>query len=187
MVYDIDSIKQQNPIEHVVGKRGIVLHDSGAHLVGLCPFHEDEHPSLCVYPETRSFYCFGCNAGGDVIDFVRRADNLSFRDALERLSNGQTPTPSNPTRPETLSLDDRMILTAATAIYHETLLRTPTALRYLEARGVGMSLSDAAGSVTATDGHFDHTSSGIASACGGRLRWGCSGRRAAAARRWPAG
>ena len=36
MVYDIDSIKQQNPIEHVVAKRGIVLHDSGAHLVGLC-------------------------------------------------------------------------------------------------------------------------------------------------------
>ena len=60
------------------------------------PFHKDEHPSFAVYPETRSFYCFGCNAGGDVIDFVRRADNLSFRDALERLSNGQAPTP--PTR-----------------------------------------------------------------------------------------
>lgn len=140
MVYDIDAIKQRNPIEHVVAQHGIVLHDSGAHLVGLCPFHEDEHPSLCVYPETRSFYCFGCNAGGDVIDFVRRADNLSFRDALECLSNGQAPVPSSPPRAETLSMDDRMILTAATAIYHETLLRTPTALRYLEARGVGMSV-----------------------------------------------
>ena len=84
MVYDIDSIKQQDPIEHVVAKRGIVLHDSGAHLVGRCPFHKDEHPSLCVYPETRSFYCFGCNAGGDVIDFVRRAEEGTKADGERR-------------------------------------------------------------------------------------------------------
>jgi DNA primase len=140
MVYDIDSIKQRNPIEDVVAKHGVVLRDSGSHLVGLCPFHQDEHPSFAVYPETRSFYCFGCNAGGDVIDFVRRADNLSFRDALERLSNGQAPSPSNSSRSETLTLDDRMILTAATAVYHETLLRTPKALKYLEDRGIGISL-----------------------------------------------
>jgi DNA primase len=138
MVYDVDSIKQRNPIEDVVAAHGIVLRDSGAHLVGRCPFHEDEHPSLCVYPETRSFFCFGCNAGGDVIDFVRRAENLSFRDALERLSNGRPPQLSNPSRQDPLSLDDRMILTAATAVYHETLLRTPNALKYLEGRGIGM-------------------------------------------------
>src|ERR1700694_6011373 len=98
MVYDIDSIKQRNTIENVVARHGVVLRGSGLLLVGQFPFHEDEHPSLCVYPETRSFYCFGCNAGGDVIDFVRRADNLSFRDALEWLSHGQTPPPSHPTR-----------------------------------------------------------------------------------------
>jgi DNA primase len=138
MVYDVDSIKQRNSIADVVANHGVVLRDSGAHLVGLCPFHQDEHPSFAVYPETRSFYCFGCNAGGDVIDFVRRADNLSFREALERLSNGQAPTPSNSPRPEILSLDDRMILTAATAVYHETLLKTPKALKYLEGRGIGM-------------------------------------------------
>ena len=91
MVYDVDSIKQRNPIADVIAAHGVALRESGAHLVGLCPFHKDEHPSFAVYPETRSFYCFGCNAGGDVIDFVRRADNLSFRDALERLSNGQAP------------------------------------------------------------------------------------------------
>jgi DNA primase len=73
MVYDIDSIKQRNAIEDVVAKRGIALRDSGSHLVGHCQFHDDDHPSLCVYPETRSFYCFGCNASGDLIDFVRLA------------------------------------------------------------------------------------------------------------------
>jgi DNA primase len=140
MVYDLDSIKQRNPIADVIAAHGVALRESGTHLVGHCPFHEDEHPSFVVYPETRSFYCFGCNAGGDVIDFIRRAYNLSFRDALERLSDGQSPQVSNPPRPEPLTLDDKMILTAATAVYHETLLRTPTAIRYLESRGIGISV-----------------------------------------------
>lgn len=140
MVYDLDTIKQRNPIADVIAAHGVALRESGTHFVGNCPFHKDEHPSFAVYPETRSFYCFGCSAGGDVIDFVRRADNLSFRDALELLSNGQPPQASATPRLEPLSLDDRMILTAATAIYHETLLRSPAAIRYLESRGIGMSV-----------------------------------------------
>jgi DNA primase len=139
MVYDVDSIKQHNPIADVAAARGVHLRESGTHLVGRCPFHEDEHPSFAVYPETRSFYCFGCNTGGDVIDFVRRADNLSFRDALELLSNGQQSTASgNSPRPEMFSLDDRMILTAAAGVYHEALLRAPHALKYLQGRGITM-------------------------------------------------
>jgi DNA primase len=161
MVYDIDGIKQRNPIEEVVASHGVELRPSGSHLTGRCLFHEDEHPSLVVYPESRSFYCFGCGAGGDVIDFVRRAAGLSFVDALERLSNHQDgPTPSarhvahapdepRNSRPgpdrsaavsERLSLDDRMILAAASGVFHETLLRTPKALRYLEERGIGMAV-----------------------------------------------
>jgi DNA primase len=159
MVYDIDGIKQRNAIEEVLASHGVELRSSGSHLIGRCPFHQDEHPSLVVYPESRSFYCFGCGAGGDVIDFVRRAAGLSFVDALERLSNhqdGRTPparnvphTPAEPrnNRPgpdrsaafsERLSLDDRMILAAACGVFHETLLRTPKGLRYLEERGIGM-------------------------------------------------
>ncbi len=165
MVYDIDAIKQRNPIEEVVARHGVALRPSGTHLTGRCPFHQDEHPSLVVYPETRSFYCFGCRASGDVIDFVRRAEGLSFRNALERLGgqrDGRTarqafdpPNPSRPERPQTapvsaqtgarpgerLSLDDHMILTAACAVYHETLLRTPRALQYLEERGIGLPVA----------------------------------------------
>ncbi len=169
MVYDIDGIKQRNPIEEVVASHGVELRSTGSHLIGRCPFHQDDHPSLVVYPESRSFYCFGCGAGGDVIDFVRRAAGLSFVDALERLSNhqdGRTPparhVPHAPAEPrnnrpspdrsaafsaqtgarpgERLSLDDRMILVAACGVFHETLLRTPKALRYLEERGIGMAV-----------------------------------------------
>jgi len=138
MVYDIDAIKRRNPIEEVVAGHGVALRPSGARLVGRCPFHQDEHPSLVVYPETASFFCFGCQAGGDVIDFVRRADGLSFREALERLSDGEPPPRLNPSPAQRLSLDDRMILTAACGVYHETLMRTPKALHYLDERGIAM-------------------------------------------------
>ena len=165
MVYDIETIKRGNPIEEVVARHGVALRRSGTHLTGRCPFHQDEHPSLVVYPETSSFYCFGCRASGDVIDFVRQAEGLSFREALERLGghrDGRTSghafdrlnrggsfdrlrTGSDRERiapfSERLSLDDRMILTAACAVYHETLLRTPKVLQYLEERGIGLPVA----------------------------------------------
>ena len=140
MVYDIDTIKRRNPIEEVVARHGVQLRRSGLHLSGRCPFHDDEHPSFVVYPETASFHCFGCRVSGDVIDFVRRADGLSFRDALDRLSDGAVPARPNRVPEERLSLDDRMILTAACAVYHETLLQTPKALGYVEERGIGLAL-----------------------------------------------
>lgn len=142
MVYDIDNIKRRNPIAEVVARHGVQLRRSGSHLSGRCPFHDDGHPSFVVYPETASFHCFGCRTSGDVIDFVRRADGLSFREALERLSDGP---PLSPRRDrvaeERLSLDDRMILTAACGVYHETLLQTPKAIHYVEERGVGLPLA----------------------------------------------
>jgi DNA primase len=138
MVYDIDRIKQHNRIEDVVTGHGVQLHQSGSHLTGRCPFHPDEHPSLVVYPETRSFYCFGCGATGDVIDFIRKADGLSFKEALERLNDGSQPVRPDRILPERLSLDDRMILTAACGVYHETLMRSHRVLRYLEGRGIGL-------------------------------------------------
>jgi DNA primase len=140
MVYDIDTIKRRNPIEAVVARHGVQLRRSGLHLSGRCPFHDDEHPSFVVYPETASFHCFGCRVSGDVIDFVRRANGLSFREALERLSDGPASLSGNPRSEERLSLDDRMILTAASAVFHETLLQMPNALGYLEERGVGLPL-----------------------------------------------
>jgi DNA primase len=147
-LYDIDQIKQRNPIEEIIGRYGIVLLRSGTRLAGRCPFHEDQNPSLVVYPETRSFYCFGCGASGDVIDFVRRFDGLGFRAALERLNDGTPPQDESrpdvlpkrdqvPQQPRGLSLDDRMILTAASAVYSELLWRTPAALAYLQRRGIG--------------------------------------------------
>src|SRR5690606_9918446 len=140
MITDIEQVKLSNPIEDVAERHGVRLRGEGRRLVGRCPFHEDRSPSLSIYRETQSFHCFGCGASGDVIDFVRRTGGLGFREAVERLAGGDTsgaPARSKgderrqAAKPRRLSLDDRLILTAACELYHETLLRTPGVLRYL--------------------------------------------------------
>ena len=78
---DIERVKQRSRIEEVIARHGVRLHRTGDRFTGRCPFHEDRTPSLAVYPRTQSFYCFGCGASGDVIDFVRRTEGVCFREA----------------------------------------------------------------------------------------------------------
>ena len=63
----------------------VVLKRRGKNLVGLCPFHNEKTPSFTVYPESESFYCFGCGAGGEAISFIRRAENLDYTEAVKFL------------------------------------------------------------------------------------------------------
>lgn len=65
----------------------VSLKRRGRNLVGLCPFHGEKTPSFNLYPETASFYCFGCGAGGDVITFIRKIENLSYIDAVKFLAD----------------------------------------------------------------------------------------------------
>ena len=54
---------------------------------GLCPFHGEKTPSFTVYPDTQSYYCFGCGSGGDVINFIRNIENLDYIDAVRFLAD----------------------------------------------------------------------------------------------------
>ncbi len=82
----LDELRSKNDIETVVAPY-VQLRRSGRLLSGLCPFHGEKTPSFYVYPETQSYYCFGCGAGGDVITFIRTAENLSYPDAVRFLAN----------------------------------------------------------------------------------------------------
>ncbi len=64
----------------------VTLRKRGNSLVGLCPFHAEKTPSFHVHPERGFFKCFGCDAHGDVINYLRRAENLTFPDALRVLA-----------------------------------------------------------------------------------------------------
>ncbi len=86
----IERIKEAIPVENFIAQY-VELRPSGPNLIGRCPFHQDREPSLVVFPGTRSFHCFGCRAGGDVISFLRLAMHLSFFEALDSLE-GSLPT-----------------------------------------------------------------------------------------------
>lgn len=81
----IDDIRYRNDIESVISSY-VTLKRAGSNYKGLCPFHSEKTPSFTVYPETQSFYCFGCGAGGDVINFVMRTENLDYVSAIETLA-----------------------------------------------------------------------------------------------------
>lgn len=81
----IEDIRYRCDIESVISSY-VTLKRTGSNLKGLCPFHSEKTPSFVVYPETQSFYCFGCGAGGDVINFVMRTENLDYVSAVETLA-----------------------------------------------------------------------------------------------------
>ena len=78
----IQEIHDRLSIEDVISSY-ISLKKAGKNLKGLCPFHNEKTPSFTVYPETESFYCFGCGAAGDVIVFLMRIENLDYIDAVK--------------------------------------------------------------------------------------------------------
>jgi DNA primase len=83
---DRERVLDQTDIVHLVGEH-LRLHPKGAEYVGLCPFHDDHKPSMCVVPTKQIFHCFSCGAGGNAYDFVIRFHGMEFREALEFLAD----------------------------------------------------------------------------------------------------
>ena len=81
----IEDIKFRNEIESVISQY-VTLKRAGSNYSGLCPFHSEKTPSFVVFPATQSFYCFGCGAGGDVVSFTMRTENLDYVSALKVLA-----------------------------------------------------------------------------------------------------
>ena len=142
---DIAALKARHPLGDTVEAVGVRLRGRGRVRQGVCPFHDEAEGSFTVYADTERFYCFGCGAGGDVLDFVRRVENLSLPEAVQRLDGGAwvvaaTPTrPAATPRPKAVALPPRnpALLTAATRFYAGQLRRSPVARAYLASRGVG--------------------------------------------------
>ncbi len=144
-MYDVVSIRRSNPIEEVAARCGVDLRSAGRRLVGNCPFHRDDRPSLAVYPTNQSYYCFGCGAGGDVIDFVARLHGVGFKEAAamlvgrgeQRVRHAPQPVrPPRPARPAGLRPGEADVIDAAVTFYHDALSRSRGALAYLATRGI---------------------------------------------------
>jgi DNA primase len=147
----IERLKSEIAIERLAEARGVVFERRGADLHGRCPFHEDKTPSLVVTPSKNLWHCLGaCQAGGTVIDWVMKAEGVSFRHAVELLLNdslplaaasGVTPPKHSTVRklpaPIERNAEDAKLLAQVIDYYHETLLASPEALEYLARRGIG--------------------------------------------------
>lgn len=136
----IQELLSKNDIESVVSSY-VSMKRRGRNLVGLCPFHGEKTASFNLYPETSSFYCFGCGAGGDVITFIKRIENLDYMDAIRFLADR-----AGMKLPENRREDDResrlrvRILEAnreAARVYHRALYSPEgkVALDYYHSRG----------------------------------------------------
>lgn len=82
----IEEVRNSNDIVDVISQY-VVLKRSGRNFSGLCPFHGEKSPSFFVLPDRQFFHCFGCGVGGDVIQFVRKIENLDFLPTLELLAS----------------------------------------------------------------------------------------------------
>jgi len=140
-------ILQATNIVALIGQT-VRLKRRGRDFVGLCPFHQEKTPSFSVSPSKQRFYCFGCEKGGSVIDFVMLRDRVEFKEALRTLAESagiELPA----FRQTKESVSERQILLeaqSAAAMFFEKLLSHPqqgavgfasaeSARKYLTERG----------------------------------------------------
>jgi DNA primase len=128
---------------------GVTLRRTGSDLTGCCPFHEDGTPSLVISPEKNLWHCLGaCQAGGSVIDWVMRAEGVSFRHAVELLRDGmpaisaagagpKRSTVRRLTSPVERTAADHELLGQVVDYYHRVLKESADALGYLARRKIG--------------------------------------------------
>ena len=81
----LQTVKDTNEITSVMSTY-VNLKRAGRDSVCLCPFHSEKTPSCHIYTDTQSFYCFGCGAGGDVINFIRLIEHLDYVESVKFLA-----------------------------------------------------------------------------------------------------
>ena len=81
----VDAIKDRSDLVDLIGTY-VTLRRAGSNYNGLCPFHSEKTPSFTVFPDNQSFFCFGCEAGGDAFTFIMRMENLDYKGSLEFLA-----------------------------------------------------------------------------------------------------
>jgi len=149
---EVERLKREVSVQRLAEARGIKLHRHGADLLGLCPFHDDRNPSLVITPAKNLWHCLGaCNMGGTAIDWVMKAQGVSFRHAVELLRADYFPLAAAPVQPVKQSTvpklpppvernaDDRALLLQTVEYYSRTLKQSPEALKYLALRGLQSS------------------------------------------------
>ncbi len=153
------TVRQAARIEEIIGEH-ISLRPAGRELVGLCPFHEDRRPSMYINASKQIFYCFVCNAGGDVFRFVQNYHKMSPGEALRFLAQRygvKLPDlrPNDPAQQQRASAREKMLAAAEWAAqwFRENLEKPGGrhGLDYLTERGLNAEMMQAFGLGMALD------------------------------------
>jgi len=142
---EIERLRVEVSVARLAEASGIKLEKRGKDMVGPCPFHADDTPSLTITPDKNLFHCFGCGAAGGPIDWVMKKNGVSFRHAVELLREGLPGVTDETVKhssvralppPVSLDADDQALLDQVIGYYHESLKKSPEALGYLQRRGI---------------------------------------------------
>ncbi len=146
----LQKIKDAVNLVDVVSEQ-VVLKKTGANYSGLCPFHSERSPSFSVHEGKQLYHCYGCKAGGDLVDFVKNMHGLSFPEAIEDLAQrARIPLPKDwaggdvgdPAKAKLRDEKNEKIQTAfklnrfAAAFYHAQLAHQRHIAAYFRARGL---------------------------------------------------
>jgi DNA primase catalytic core len=156
---ELERLKREVSLARLIEGQGHRLISQGKDLACRCPWHEgDDTPSCVITPKANLWHCFGCDAGGTVIDWVMRSHKVSFRHACELLvkehpaltasaasaSNADSSSAAKLSQGKlraaqsfSLNAGDQALLDQVIEYYHATLKTSPEALRYLDGRGLG--------------------------------------------------
>ena len=143
---EIENLKANISLLRLAESQGHELKREGNDYVMCCPFHEEKTASMKITPEKNLFHCFGCGAGGSVIDWVMKTQGVSFKHAVELLKDDVSlvaePVVKKRTSvtklaaPLSEDADSQQALQDVIAFYHETLKQTSEAQEYLKSRGL---------------------------------------------------
>ena len=119
-----------------VVEKYVPLKRSGANFVGVCPFHDDSHPSMSVSSKLGIFHCFSCKAGGNAIKFIQDYEKISFPEAVEKLAGMYNFALQYTGAKVQERSEEKKVLGILNAYYQSCLYQNPTAVKYLHERGL---------------------------------------------------
>ncbi|MBN3063202.1 toprim domain-containing protein, partial [Pectobacterium aquaticum] len=135
---ELQHLKAAVSLVEVVRAQGRKVVKRGKDWVVLCPFHQEKTPSMVISPDKNLYHCFGCDAGGSVIDWVMKTENLSLPHAVDKLRRELGSVPAAEPLPPVANIaneqERQALLHRVTEFYHHTLLNAPEAVAYLEKR-----------------------------------------------------
>ncbi len=137
-------VKMRNDIVSVVSSH-VTLKKRGSNMVGLCPFHNEKTGSFTVYPQNGSFYCFGCGAGGDVITYQMKIENIDYIEAVRMLAERcglSMPEEGYDDSMQKLRMKIYEINRETARFFHSQLMSKAgeAGLKYLTERGMSMNI-----------------------------------------------